>query len=179
MSKIEICSVHPDATVHVTTKQGRKINVCFERKQGPNGSIGFAEVDEDVAEQLLPIKKEYWKPGEGGPKPLTEVAINQALAADPAARAAAEQLLGGRTPEAVLSELEELKAKLAALENGEKKPSNIEKANAGKKAKKLAETIEAIKLAESAEEIESIVAGLPESPELTEAVAARKAELAA
>ncbi len=177
MSKIEVCSVHPDATVHVTTKQGRKVNVYFEKKHGPAGPIGYAELDEDVAARLLPIKKEYWKPGEGGPTPLTEVAVNQALAADPVARAAAEQLLGGRSPESVLSELDELKARLAALEGGEKKLTNIEKANAGKKAKKLAETVEAIKLAETPEEVDAIV-GDNEASEVLAAADERKAEIA-
>jgi hypothetical protein len=179
MSKIEICSVHPGATVKVTTKQGRKVNVEFEEKQGPNGPIGYAEVDEDVAARLLPLKKEYWKPGEGGPVPLSEVAINQALAADPVARAAAEKLLGGRSPEEVLAENEALKQKLADLEGGEKKASPIEKAQAARAAKKqLKEAIEAIKLAETAEEIDAIAAELPESEELATAVSERKAELA-
>jgi hypothetical protein len=175
MTQIEVCSVHPEATVKVTTKKGRKVEVYFEKKQGPNGPIGYAMVDEEVAERLLPIKKEYWKPGQGGPTPLTEAVVQQALAADPAARAAAEQLLGGRTPESVLSELEDLKEKLAALQGGEKKPSNIEKANATKAAKKL---IEAMKLAETAEEVDGIV-GDNENAEVLAAAAERKAQLEA
>ena len=178
MSKIEICSTHPGATVSVTTKQGRKVNVEFEEKQGPNGPIGYAEVDEDVAERLLPIKKEYWKPGvDGAPKPLTKEAIEQALAADPVAREAAERLLGGRSPESVLAEIEELKAQLAEKGDKKEKPlTGLQKVNADKKANKSA--IEAIKLAETAEEIDAVV-GENENEDVLAAAAERKTQIEA
>jgi len=200
MSSVQICSVFT-GRVGVTTKQGKSSTVTFYEKHDETGPIGFAEVTHEQAEQFLKIPSEYWKPGTRGAQPVnTQAVIEAALAADPLAQKAADDLMSGNSPEQNREELkEELRKELLAEMESEKKDTRTpaQKAKDTKEAKKgnlappfekkeegktvdpaIAPLLDAIKLAETDEEVDAVV-GTNDSPEVTAAATERKAEIKA
>lgn len=197
MSSVQICSVFT-GRVGVTTKQGKSTTVTFYEKHDETGPIGFAEVTHEQAEQFLKIPSEYWKPGTRGAQAVdTKAVIEAALATDPMAQKAADDLLSGKSIEQTREELkEELKKELLAEMEGEKKDTRTpaQKAKDTKKgnlappfekkeeAKELdpaiAPVLEAIKLAETDEEVDAVV-GTNDNPEVAAAATERKAEIKA
>jgi hypothetical protein len=204
MSSVQICSVFT-GRVGVTTKQGKTSTVTFYEKHDETGPIGFAEVTHEQAEQFMKIPSEYWKPGHRLNQPVDTLAIVEAaVAADPAAQKAADDLLGG--PRLTLATIpddlrEEMRQQLLAemKDESEKKDTRTpaEKARDTREAKKsnlaapfgkkeedpaidpaIAPLLEAIKLAESDKEVDAVV-GTNDSPVVTAAATERKAEIKA
>ena len=192
MPNIQICSIFT-GPVGITTKQGNHASVTFYEKHDVTGKIGFAEVTHEQAEQFLKIPSEYWKPGTRGAKPqtlTTDQIVKAALAADPAAQKAADELLDGAPKQSYAELKEEIRKELLAemskdMDKG-KPQTPIQKAQAAKAAKRAAASaadkatdplIDAIRLAETAEEVDAVV-GDNEDPDIAAAAADRKAQIA-